>query len=172
MPRKKATMPQTESIPRRIEIAPEVLKKVQHGSFCCLCGGLLPLEGRHPDNIVPVCYLVTPEPRGKEQRQELGQLCGRCIVWATEVDVGAFKTHINTAIIWRCEDILKAASLFMDLELSIPPQHVWMAAAAERLANTRQSLTDLVRATGLEREEIVRRLIAKAKPEDLRANLT
>jgi hypothetical protein len=172
MPRKKATARQTEPPPRRIELAPQVRKKVTTlGPHCCLCGRLLPYQ-KDPLEIVPVCYLVTPAPRGKEQREELGQLCDVCSSWATGEDVSDFKKYVNTGIIWRCQDILKVAYLFRDLDLSIPPQHVWMAAAAEGLANTGQSLKDLARVRGLAREEIVRRLIAQAKPEDLGSNIT
>jgi hypothetical protein len=165
----KSTPRQTKPMPRRIEIAPQVLKKVKHLAFCCLCGKLIPIEGEDDDAVVPICQLVTPEPNGKEQRQELGQLCDVCTSHAKLVDVSEFKKYINTGIIWRCQDILKAAYLFQDLELIIPPQHVWIAAAAECLANNGPGLRDLVRKTGLTEEEILRRLIARAKPEDLRS---
>jgi hypothetical protein len=168
MTRKKATTLQTESKSRRIEIAPQVRKKVTSplGTHCCLCGRLLPYH-KDPLEIVPVCYLVTLYPSGREDREELGLLCSTCSSWATGEDVDQFKKYINTGIIWHCQDVLKVAYLFRDLDLSIPPQHVWIAASAETLANTGQSLKDLARATGLEHEEIVRRLIAQAKPSDL-----
>jgi hypothetical protein len=171
MTRKKATTRQTEPPPRRIEIAPQVRKKMTTlGVDCCLCSRRLPYQ-KDPLAIVPVCYLITPEPHGTEQREELGELCHICSDWATQQDVSNFKKYINP-LIWHFQDCLRVAYLLRDLELSIPPQHVWIAASAEILANSAQNLTDLARATGLAREEIVRRLIAQAKPEDLGSNIT
>jgi hypothetical protein len=55
------------------------------------------------------------------------------------------------------------------LQLSIPPQHVWITAAAEVSTETGQNLSDLAGATGLKPEEIVRRLIRQARVSDLTA---
>lgn len=65
------------------------------------------------------------------------------------------------------QERLRNLSVLRDYPITVPPEPVWIAAAAEDIAGTGQELRDLAAATGLEREEIVRRLIAQAKPEDL-----
>jgi hypothetical protein len=56
---------------------------------------------------------------------------------------------------------------FRDYEIHLPSEAAWMVEMVESIAGTAQTLTDLVIATGLSREEVVSRLIRQAKPVDL-----
>ena len=150
-----------------VEILPQPLKQVKHHYRCCMCDDYFPSTRDDPQAMVPVCYLVTPATHGAAHREEIGRLCeGRCLPFVREDDVEDFRNRIN-GWIYVLHERIKRLSFFVNHPVTIPPEHVWATVAAEKIANSRQELGDLAAATGLAREEIVRRLIARAAPEDL-----
>jgi len=170
MTRKKATTRQPEPKPPWVEIIPQPWKQVKNHYRCCLCDRNLPITVKDQLEIVPVAYLINPMYRIEAQREEIGQLCQVCLEKALQEDAEDFRKGVDLRIYFLYER-LKKVSLFSDHRITIPPEAVWIAAAAESIDGTGQALRDLAAATGLEREEIVRRLIAQAKPEDLGSNV-
>jgi hypothetical protein len=166
MTRKKSTTRPTEPQSPWVEIVPRPWKQVKAHYRCCVCDRNLPIMVKDQLEIVPVAYLVDPAFVQEAQRAELGQLCQGCLQCVLEDDPGDYTKRIST-IMYFVQERLRILSTLGDHKIAIPPEAAWIAAAAEGIAGTSQELRDLAAATGLAKEEIVRRLIAGAKPQDL-----
>lgn len=99
MPRKKATMRQTEPKSPWVEIVPQPVKQVKNRYRCYVCNRDLPIFVKDRLEIIPACYLVTPYPSGREDRQELGQICQSCLQCVLEDDPVAYKKRISASCI-------------------------------------------------------------------------
>jgi ribosomal protein L34E len=171
MPRKKATPPQTEPQSPWIELVAQPLKQIPNSYDCYLCNNYLRGSSRDPMEIRAACYVVTPFPDGSVHREAVGCLCSHCLQRAFTDTPEQYRER-TMHILGELHKRLRRAEQFRDYEIRLPSEAAWMVETVEDIAGTAQTLTDLVIATGLSREEVVSRLIRQAKPEDLGSNIT
>jgi hypothetical protein len=164
MPRKRLH-PQSPTVPR-VEFVPMEWDKLTASYTCYLCERSLGNYCLDPHVVVAVCCVVLADEPGRVQRRELGCLCEHCLQALLQETPQAFAARVRS-LMHHHEQRITQLSMLVNYPVGMPSEAAWLTAEAECLASTRQTLRDLQRATGLSAEEIVHRLLTRARPEDL-----
>jgi hypothetical protein len=141
MPRKKAG-PAEPKTPW-IEIHQRPRKQVRSYMNCCICNRLVYTTYQDRLEMIPGVYLVHPLMRPEAQRKELGQLCENCLTCALSQTPEEYNNQLSS-IMASIQHRLYIMATIRDHPRVFPTEESWVIDAAEDLAATRQTLTDLV----------------------------